>query len=70
MRSASLASIACLKEIVTVSLDTGAFQVDFESVTCSGCGSENVPLVRRPGSECDSVASPAVEITFAVVDAV
>ena len=40
-----------------------------------GCGSANVPLTRRPvfvvlGSETLSVASPAVEITLAVVDAV
>ena len=45
------------------------------AATCSGCASENVPLIRRPvanglGSATLSVASPAVEMTFAVVDAV
>ena len=39
---------------------------------CSGCGSENVPLTRWPvavldGSATLSVASPAVEMTLAVV---
>jgi hypothetical protein len=39
---------------------------------CSGCGSENAPLTRWPvavslGSATLSVASPAVEITAAVV---
>jgi hypothetical protein len=42
---------------------------------CSGCGSENVPLTRRPvatglGSATLKRASPAVEITLAVVPAV
>src|SRR3954465_11468904 len=42
---------------------------------CSGCGSENAPLTRRPvavalGSATLSSASPAVEITLAVVEAV
>jgi len=41
---------------------------------CSGDGSENAPLTRCPvlvglGSDTLSSASPAVEITFAVVDA-
>ena len=45
------------------------------ALACRACGSENVPLTRRPvatglGSATLSVASPAVEITFAVVDAV
>ena len=45
------------------------------AATCSGDGSENVPLTRRPvavedGSATDSVASPAVEITVAVEEAV
>src|SRR5690242_5067474 len=42
---------------------------------CSGCGREKTPFTRRPGafvlgSATDSVASPAVEITVAVVEAV
>ncbi len=42
---------------------------------CSACGSTNEPLTRWPvllvlGSATDSVASPAEEITVAVVDAV
>jgi hypothetical protein len=41
---------------------------------CNGCGSENAPLTRWPaavelGSATLSVASPAVEITPAVVEA-
>src|SRR3954451_6725574 len=41
---------------------------------CSGCGSEKVPLTRWPvakllGSSTESSASPAVEVTVAVVDA-
>ena len=44
------------------------------AMTCSGCASVNVPFMSLPvfvelGSATDSVASPAVEITFAVVDA-
>ena len=45
---------------------------DVEPAACSGSGSENVPLTRRPGavvlgSATVRAASPAVEITFAVV---
>ena len=45
------------------------------ALTFSGCGSENVPLTRWPvafalGSATLSVASPALEMTFAVVVAV
>src|SRR5689334_15590160 len=61
--------MACVNLTSTVSLETGAVHVDFDSATCSGCASENAPLVMRPGSETLSVASPAVEITLAVVDA-
>ena len=56
MRSASLAPIDCLKSIVTASLETGArVRLDRRraasaaGATCSGCGSENVPLTRWPG---------------------
>ena len=46
-----------------------------EPATSSGCASENAPLTRRPGafelgSVTVSVASPALETTVAVVDAV
>ena len=46
-----------------------------DAVACSFCGRKNVPLIRWPvlvelGSATESVASPAVEITFAVVPAV
>src|ERR1700754_1934246 len=46
-----------------------------DAETCSGCASENVPLISLPvlvelGSDTDSTPLPAVEITFAVVDAV
>ena len=37
--------------------------------TCSGCGSENEPFIRWPGSLEVSVASPAVEVTTAAVEA-
>ena len=45
------------------------------ALTFSACGSENVPLTRWPvafalGSATLSVASPALEMTFAVVVAV
>src|SRR4051812_46289866 len=56
--------------IVTGSSDTGFVHVALESSTRSGSGSENAPLVRWPGSETLSVASPAVEVTVAVVEAV
>ena len=56
--------------IVTGSLDTGAVHCDFENATPSGLGSEKAPLVSWPGSETLSVASPAVEMTFAAVVAV
>src|SRR6478609_10889636 len=50
----------------TRSLEVGPDQVDFENGTCSGYNSENAPLVRWPGSDTVSAASPAVLITFAV----
>src|SRR5690348_6807403 len=54
----------------TLSLDTGANHADFVSEVCSGSGNENAPLASRAGPETDSAASPAVEMTFAVVLAV
>src|SRR4051812_31209818 len=56
--------------IVTGSLETGAVHDAFENSTRSGSGSENEPLVRWPGSDTLSAASPAVEITLAEVEAV
>src|SRR5689334_17861894 len=46
----------------------------FRARACSGCGRLNAPLTRWPvaallGSATDSVASPAVDTTFAVVEA-
>src|SRR5262245_12317268 len=70
VRSASLAPMCCLKPTVTTSLDTGAVHAAFDNETSSGDGSENVPLVRCPGSEYVSAASPAVEMTLAVVEVV
>ncbi len=52
------------------SFETGPVQVAFEKETASGDGNANVPFVRWPGSDTVSAASPAVEITFAVVDVV
>src|SRR3954465_4062076 len=51
----------------TGAVDTGADQGLFEKVTCSGSDSVNAPLVSRPGSLTLRVASPAVEITVALV---
>ena len=53
-------------------VDTGPVQTEAGSpiFTRSGCGSVNDPFCRCPGSEVLSAASPADEITFAVVDAV
>src|SRR3954454_15760615 len=61
--------MACLNEIATASLETGAVHAAFESETWSGSGSANDPLERYPGSETLSAASPAVEVTVAVVEA-
>ena len=70
VRSASAAPMCCLKPIVTASLEVGPVQADFEKDTSSGDGSANAPFIRWPGSDDVSVASPAEEITVAVVDAV
>src|SRR5437868_2715409 len=56
--------------IATASLDTGPVHDASENSTRSASGSENAPLVRWPGSETLSVASPAVDVTVAVVPAV
>src|SRR4051794_25312028 len=55
---------------VDTALDTGPVQVAGARSTRSGSGRVNAPFVRRPGSETVSAASPAVEITVAVVLAV
>src|SRR5688572_3753161 len=54
----------------TMSLDTGAVQLGLLKDTSSGSGSVNDPLARWPGSLTDSAASPAVETTVAVAEAV
>src|SRR5690242_16248436 len=61
--------MCCLSAIVTASLETGADQVDLLNAICSGSSSENAPLDSLPPSVV-RVASPAVEMTFAVVEAV
>ena len=62
--------MCCLNAIGTGSLEIGCAQVAFEKETSSGEGSGNEPFIRWPGSLTLNAASPAVEITFAVVDAV
>src|SRR5688572_25500698 len=56
--------------MATVSLDTGAVQAALLNSTRSGSGRANAPLVRWPGSLTVRAASPALEITLAVVPAV
>src|SRR3954454_13611951 len=56
--------------MVDVPLDTGPLHVLGAMSTRSASGNENAPLVRWPGSETVSAASPAVEMTLAGVDAV
>src|SRR4051794_19241448 len=53
--------------IVEAALDTGALHAFGAISTRSASGSENAPLVRWPGSETDSAALAAVEMTLAVV---
>ena len=64
------AMVTAGKPIVTWSCETGALQVDFENETCSGDASEKAPLASVTGPDADSVASPAVDSTSAVVCAV
>src|SRR5689334_13342857 len=61
--------MCCENAIANASLETGPVQTVFAGVTPSGPASENAPLASFAG-EADSAASPAVEVTFAVVDAV
>ena len=77
MRSGSFAAIGCSNSTATTSLDTGAVQVLTVAgsglvLTVNGCGMTNAPLTRWPGfavsgSLTVSAASPAVEVTVAVV---
>src|SRR3954469_588689 len=57
------------KVIVTGSLDTGAVHDALENSTRSGSESANEPFVNTPGSLTESAASPAVDTTFADVEA-
>jgi hypothetical protein len=69
VRSASVRLTTCLKLTATLSLLVGPVQADLAKETCSGSGSANVPFIRWPGSLTLSAASPADEVTVAVVDA-
>ncbi len=70
VRSGSLEPIDCLKATSTTSPETGPDQAAFDSSTRSGCARLKAPLTRWPGSLVVRVASPAVEMTVAVVAAV
>ena len=70
MRRATFAPMCWRNVIATAALDTGPVQLAGVISTRSASGSENVPLVRLPGSETLSVASPAVLMTLAVEVAV
>src|SRR3954452_18157954 len=64
--------MACVNGTVTTSLDTGADHVFTIPSPPSGDASENAPLTSLPvpvGSATVNVASPAVEMTVAVVEA-
>ncbi len=69
VRSASFAPIAWVKRIANASLETGPVQADLSGATATGCASVYVPSASR-ADETDSAASPAVEVTEALVDAV
>ena len=63
--------MSCLNVMFTLSFETGAAHADFENETRSGSARVNAPLVRNAGDGVtDRAASPAVEITLAVVEAV
>src|SRR5688500_5609746 len=51
----------------TAALDTGPVQAAWLNSTRSGSARLNAPLARWPGPETVRVASPAEEMTFAVV---
>src|SRR3954471_483866 len=67
VRSASVAPMCWRNVIATPALETGPVHAAGAISTRSASGSENAPFVRWPGSDTESAASPAVEITFAVV---
>jgi hypothetical protein len=69
VRSGSDAAITCLNATANVSLLTGASQRVRSGRTTSGRASENGPLESVAGDTL-SVASPAVEVTVAVVEPV
>src|SRR5262245_55416234 len=61
----------CWRNVIAeVALDTGPVHDAGAISTRSASGSEKAPLVRCPGSETETVASAAVEITVAEVVAV
>src|SRR5687767_12745597 len=62
--------MCCLNVIGTVSFDTGPVQAVLPNSTRNGSARENAPLVRWSGALTPSVASPAVDVTVALVDAV
>src|SRR3954469_72707 len=75
VRSGSSAAIDCLNVIGTDSPAVGAVHVLMTPRPCSGEARANAPLTSRPvlvalGSATDSFASPALEVTVAVVPAV
>ena len=59
----------CLNAIANVSLLTGPLQLVFAGVMTTGCASRRAPLL-SVASDALRAASPAVDVTVAVVDAV
>ena len=71
MRSASFAAIACRKVIAAAAFETGRVHEAGLSSTRSGCRQRERAVHQVAGvGRTVSAASPAVEITFAVVVAV
>src|SRR3954452_21606742 len=62
--------MCCRNVVVDGPLDTGPLHAFGAISTRSGSGSENAPLTKWLGSDTESAASPAVEMTLAGVDAV
>ena len=69
MRSASVRPMLCLNAIANVSLVAGPVQLVFAGVIVTGCASLNAPLASVV-ADAVSAASPAVEVTVAVLEAV
>src|SRR5215207_4946120 len=61
--------MACLNAIANVSLLAGPLQLVFSGVMVTGWASRNAPLASVVG-DAVSAASPAVEVTVAVLEAV